>query len=109
MLALLGAGIGLIAGDLIAPSLAPSSHGLLGHTATPGIARGAVLVLVLAVAVAAAATIVPAIRGARGSTLRALQTQIRPRRRSGRVIALSGALPAPVLLALRLVARAARC
>ncbi|MFZ1997040.1 MAG: FtsX-like permease family protein, partial [Solirubrobacteraceae bacterium] len=108
-LALLGAGVGLIAGDLIAPSLAPSSHGLLGHTATPGIdAGGAVLVVVLAVAVAAAASIVPAIRGARASTLRALQTQIRPRRRSGRVIALSGALPAAMLLALRLVARRPR-
>ena len=104
-----GAILGLAAGDLIAPSLVTSGGGLLGSVgATHPTASEAALVLALVALVAAAATIVPAIRGARTSTIRALTEPIHPRTRRRWLIAISGALPTPLLLAVRLVARRTR-
>jgi putative ABC transport system permease protein len=67
-----------------------------------------VLVVGVAIAVAAAATFAPALRGARTSTIHALNDPAQPPRRRPWVIALSGALPVPLLLGLRLVARRTR-
>lgn len=62
----------------------------------------------VAVAVALAATLAPAIRGARTSTVSALAAAARPPRRRPRLIAMSRRLPVPVLLGVRLVARRPR-
>ena len=62
----------------------------------------------MALAVALAATLVPAIRAARISTVSALASSARPPRRPGRAIALSSRLPTPLLLGLRMVARRPR-
>ena len=57
---------------------------------------------------ALAATLVPAIRAARTSTVSALADAARPPRRRSALIALSARLPVPLLLGLRLVARRPR-
>ena len=62
----------------------------------------------LAVAVAAAATLIPALNGARTSTLRALNDPARPPKRQSELIELSSRLPVPLLLAVRLIARRPR-
>ena len=63
----------------------------------------------VALFVALAATLPPAIRGARTSTVDALAgTRARPPRRRAGLIALSARLPVPLLLGLRLVARRPR-
>jgi putative ABC transport system permease protein len=109
LLALGGAILGLVAGELIAPSLATSGQGLLGSPSSTHLAASeAALILAVVALVAAAATIVPAIRGARTSTIRALTEPVDPRPRWRWLIAISGALPAPLLLAVRLVARRSR-
>ena len=66
------------------------------------------VVAVVAVAVAVGATLVPAIRGARTSTIRALNDPAHPPRRRPWLIALSATLPVPLLLGVRLVARRIR-
>ena len=109
LLALAAAIIGLLAGAQLAPTLASPGHGLLGVAAAPPLTFGSiVLVFAVAIAVAAAATLAPALRGARTSTIRALNDPAHPPRRRPRVIALSAALPVPLLLGLRLVARRPR-
>jgi putative ABC transport system permease protein len=55
-----------------------------------------------------AATLVPGLRAARISTVRALADAARPPRRRARVIAISARLPVPLLLGLRLAARRPR-
>jgi putative ABC transport system permease protein len=109
LLALAAAIIGLAAGAQLAPSLASPGHGLLGAAPSPPVTLGSIaLVIGVAVAVAAAATLAPALRGARTSTIRALNDPAHPPRRRPNVIALSAALPVPLLLGLRLVARRTR-
>ena len=66
------------------------------------------LVAAVALAVALAATLVPALRAARTSTVRALDDAARPPRRRATLIAVSARLPVPLLLGLRLVARRPR-
>jgi putative ABC transport system permease protein len=66
------------------------------------------LVIGIAVGVAAAATIAPAIRGARTSTIRALHDPAHPPKRRPWLIRISSALPVPLLFGLRLVARRTR-
>jgi putative ABC transport system permease protein len=109
LLALAAAVVGLAAGELLAPSLASPGQGLLGGPGSPQ-PSGAGIAVVLAVAAAAAAiaTIGPAVRAGRTSTIGALSDRIGqpPRRRW--LISLSAALPVSLLLALRLVARRAR-
>ena len=84
-------------------------NGLLGSPPTPPLTlTSAAEVLIVAIVVAACATIVPAIRGARTSTIRALNDPAHPPRRRPWLIALSARLPVPLLLAVRLVARRIR-
>jgi len=109
LLAFAAAIVGLVSGDLLAPLLTSPGQGLLGSTGSPPLAATSVaLVIGVAAAVAAAATLAPAIRGARTSTLRALNDPAHPPRRRGWLIAFSAALPVPLLLGLRLIARRTR-
>jgi putative ABC transport system permease protein len=109
LLSLAAAIIGLLAGAQLAPALASPGHGLLGVAPSPPLTVGSILlVLGVAIAVAAAATLAPALRGARTSTIHALNDPARPPRRRPVMIALSAALPVPLLLGLRLVARRTR-
>jgi putative ABC transport system permease protein len=109
VLALLAAGAGLAAGWLTAPLITNPGAGLVGTPGAPSLALSiAGEVVAVALAVALAATLVPAIRAARTSTVSALANAARPPRRRGALIALSARLPVPLLLGLRLVARRPR-
>ena len=109
VLALAATALGVTVGQLVAPVLTNVGNGLIGSAATPSLTGQSVLEVVLvALAVAAGATVVPAIRGARTSTIRALgDTPHPPRRRPG-LIAISARLPVPLLFAVRLIARRTR-
>ncbi|MGH2915138.1 MAG: FtsX-like permease family protein [Solirubrobacteraceae bacterium] len=109
LLALAAAAVGLAAGRLLAPLITDPGSGMLGSAGSPSLTITSIVVVGLsAVAVAAAATIAPAIRGARTSAIRALNDPARPPRRSARMIELSGRVPVPLLLGLRLIARRPR-
>jgi ABC-type lipoprotein release transport system permease subunit len=109
LLAALAAAAGLAIARLAAPLLAKPGAGLLGSPATVTITPSTVAVVAfVALAVALAATVVPAIRSARTSTVLALAGVARPSRRSTRLITLSARLPVPLLLGLRLAARRPR-
>ena len=109
LLALAATALGVALGQLVAPVLTNLGNGLLGTPPTPPLTGQSVLeVTIVAVAVAVAATLVPAIRGARTSTIRALNDAAHPPRRRPWLIALSATLPVPLLLAVRLVARRIR-
>jgi ABC-type lipoprotein release transport system permease subunit len=109
LLALAAAILGLVAGELIAPTLASPGQGLLGSPGSPHLTAGSAgLVIVVAAVVAVAATLAPAIRGARTSTIRALNDPAHPPRRRPWLIASSARLPIPILLGVRLVARRTR-
>jgi ABC-type antimicrobial peptide transport system permease subunit len=109
LLALTAAVVGLAAGQLIAPVLTNPGSGLIGSPPTAPLTPVLVLEVVLvAVAVAVGATLAPAIRGARTSTIRALNDPAHPPRRRPWLIALSAHLPVPLLLGVRLVARRVR-
>jgi putative ABC transport system permease protein len=109
LLALVAAVVGLAAGEELAPVLASPGEGLLAAGGSPQL-RGSSVLLVIGVAagVAATATLVPAIRGARTSTIRALNDPAHPPRRRPWLIAVSSRLPVPLLLGLRLVGRRTR-
>lgn len=108
MLALAATAAGLVAGGLAAPMLTNFSFfaGLQAVPAEPPVtaATGA-LVLAAALAVAVLATVLPALRASRTSTVRALADVARTPRRRPRLTALSARLPVPLLLGLRLAAR----
>jgi ABC-type lipoprotein release transport system permease subunit len=109
VVALLAAAAGLAVGWLAAPLLADPSAGLVGRAGAPPLAISTVgLVTAVALAVAVAATLVPAVRAARNSTVLALADAARAPRRAGWLIALSARLPVPVLLGLRIAARRPR-
>ena len=100
---------GLVVGSLTAPLLTEPSAGLVGGartTSMTGSTVGAVFGTALAVAVLA--TLVPAVRAARRSTVDALADSARPPRRVGWLVAASARLPVPLLLALRVAARRPR-
>ena len=108
-LALAAAGVGVTIGQLVAPLLTSLGNGLLGSAPTPPLTVNSVATVVaVAIVVAALATIVPAVRGARTSTIRALNDPAHPPRRRPGLIAISAQLPVPLLLAVRLVARRTR-
>lgn len=108
LVALAAAAAGLLTGWAAAPALARPSAGLLA-AGRPDLTLGsAAIVVAVALAVTGAATLVPAIRGARTSTVRALTGPARSPRRSPRLIALSARLPVPMLLGLRLAVRRPR-
>src|SRR5581483_3338626 len=109
LLAVAAAAAGVATGKLLAPLLTNPGAGLLGTPPAPPLSVTAVAeVVAVAVAVAAAATIVPAIRGARTSTISALNDPAHPPRRRAWLISLSARLPVPLLFALRLLARRPR-
>jgi putative ABC transport system permease protein len=109
VLALVAAAAGLVAGRLIAPLLTNPGAGLLGTAGAPQMSLPTVVVVAgVALAVAAVATVLPAVRATRTSTVPALADAARPPRRRGWLVALSARLPVPLLLALRLAGRRPR-
>jgi putative ABC transport system permease protein len=108
-LALFAALIGLVAGWLVAPLLTSPGAALIGSPGAPAISAGMVIrVIGVAILVALAASLVPAIRAARTSTVSALNDVGRKPVRRGALIRISRRLPVPALVALRLVARRPR-
>jgi putative ABC transport system permease protein len=109
LLAVAAAAVGVVVGHLLAPLLTNAGNGLLGTSATPPVTASDVAeVLAIAVAVASAATVAPAVRGARTSTIRALTDPLQPPKRRAHLIRVSSRLPVPLLFALRLLARRPR-
>jgi putative ABC transport system permease protein len=89
--------------------VADPGSGLLGTSSSPPLTPISIAEVALAAAgVATAATIAPALRGARTSTIKALNDPARPPQRRARLIALSARLPVPMLLGLRLISRRPR-
>jgi len=108
-LALLAAVVGLVAGSLAAPLLTSPGAALVGAPGAPSLTAVTVAkVMGVALAVALAATLVPAIRAARTSTVAAINDVARPPRRRGALVRMSAGLPVPVLFGLRLVGRRPR-
>lgn len=108
-LACVAAAAGLTVGWLIAPFLSGAGAGLLGAPGAPALTPGtAGLVIAVALGVTLAATLVPAFRAARVSTVSALANAARPPRRHGMLIAVSRRLPVPLLIGLRLIGRRPR-
>jgi ABC-type lipoprotein release transport system permease subunit len=109
VLALAAAAAGLAVGWLAAPAIASPGAGLVGTPGTPSVTLSIVgEVVAVALVVALAATLVPAIRAGRTSTVSALADTARRPRRHGTLIRLSRRLPVPLLLGMRLVARRPR-
>lgn len=109
VVALAGAGLGLLVGWLVAPVLTEPSAGLLGRAGPPPLTAAVVgQVTAVALAVAVLATVGPAVRASRTSTVRALADAARPPRRTAWLLALSARLPVPLLLGLRVAARRPR-
>ena len=109
VLAVVAAAMGLLVGWLVAPLLTSPGAALLGSAGAPPVTVATIAIVVgVALAVAAVATLVPAIRAARTSTVGALADSARPPRRRPRVIAVSTRLPVPLLFGLRVAARRPR-
>jgi ABC-type antimicrobial peptide transport system permease subunit len=109
VLAVVAAATGLLLGWLVAPLLTSPGAALLGSAGAPPVTVATIAIVIgVALAVAAVATLVPAIRAARTSTVRALADSARPPRRRARVIAVSARLPVPLLFGLRIAARRPR-
>jgi ABC-type antimicrobial peptide transport system permease subunit len=109
LVAIVAAGAGLAVGSLTAPLLTESDAGLIGSAGTPSMTVSTVgSVTAVALGVAVVATVVPAVRAARSSTVHALADSPRPPRRTGWLIAISARLSVPLLLALRVAARRPR-
>ena len=109
ILAMAAAAAGLVIGWLVAPLLSRPGAALLGAANTPPVTVATIgIVVAVALAVAAIATLVPAIRAARTSTVRALADSARPPRRRAWVVAVSAWLPVPLLFGLRIAARRPR-
>jgi putative ABC transport system permease protein len=108
-LALIAAAAGLVIGRLAAPLLTNPGTGLLGTAGAPQVTVfTVVIVAAVALAVTALATLVPALRAARTSTVLALADAARQPRRRAWLIGHSARLPVPLLLAVRLAARRPR-
>src|SRR6185437_11612367 len=108
-LALVAAAAGLAAGWLAAPLLTSPGAGLVGAAGAPSLTPSTIgLVAAMALAVALVATLVPALRAARTSTVVALADTARPPRRRHALIAVTRRLPAPLLIGLRLAGRRPR-
>ena len=107
--AVAAAAAGLLAGWLAAPLLTSPGAALLGTAGPPAVTWAtSALVVLVALGITAAATLVPAARAARTSTLTALAGAARPPRRSKHLTGVSARLPVPLLLGLRLAARRPR-
>jgi putative ABC transport system permease protein len=109
VLALGAAMAGLLISWLAAPLLTDPGAALLGSAGAPTITLANVVwVVALAVGVATVATLVPTLRAARLSSIRALADAARTPHRSSRLIGLSSRLPIPLLVGVRLAARRPR-
>ena len=109
LLALVSAGGGLAIGWLLAPLLNQPGAGLVGAVGAPALKASTVeIVLGVALGVTLVATLLPARRAARTSTVNALADTARPPRRRGSVIWLSSHLPPPLLVGTRLASRRPR-
>jgi ABC-type antimicrobial peptide transport system permease subunit len=109
LVAVVAAAAGLAVGWLTAPLLAGSTPGLVGSAGTPSMTVPTVtLVFAVALGVAVVATVVPAVRAARTSTVGALADVARAPRRVGWLVAVSARLPVPLLIAARVAARRPR-
>jgi ABC-type lipoprotein release transport system permease subunit len=109
ILALAAAAAGLLIGWLAAPLITSPGAGLVGTPGAPSLTLPvAGLVVAVALVVALGATLLPALRAARTSTVSALANSARPPRRRAALIAVSARLPVPLLLGLRVVARRPR-
>jgi ABC-type lipoprotein release transport system permease subunit len=109
VLALLAAAAGLAVGWLVAPVLGDPGAGLLGSAGAPSLTWSTVgVVTAVAVGVAVVASLVPALRAARTSTVDALADTARRPRRARWLIPLSARLPVPLLLGMRIAARRPR-
>jgi putative ABC transport system permease protein len=108
-LALVAAAVGLAIGWLAAASLSNAGAGLLGGPGAPALTPGTVgLVVAVAVGVTLGATLVPAFRAARTSTVSALENVARVPRRHAMLIVISRRLPTSLLIGVRLIARRPR-
>ena len=108
-LALFAAVVGLVVGWLASPLLTNPGAALIGTAGAPAISPSTILEVVgLAIVVALVASLVPAVRAARSSTVDAMNDMARPPRRRGILIRMSRKLPIPALFGLRLVARRPR-
>jgi putative ABC transport system permease protein len=109
VLALFAAVVGLVVGFLVSPLLTNPGAALIGTAGAPAISPRAILeVLAVAIVIALVATLVPAIRAARGSTIDAMNDVAHKPRRRPALIRISRKLPIPALFGLRLVARRPR-
>ncbi|WP_246081064.1 FtsX-like permease family protein [Nonomuraea mesophila] len=109
LVAVVAAAAGLTIGALTGPLLTESSAGLGGSAGTASLTWSTIaLVTAVALGVAVVATAVPAVRGARSSTVSALADAVRPPRRTGWLITVSARVSVPLLLALRVAARRPR-
>lgn len=109
VVAVAAAAVGLAIGWLVAPLVIEPSAALIGGVGAPAMTVStAGLVTAVAVGVAVLATVVPAVRGARTSTVGALADAARTPHRTGWLIALSARLPTPLLVGLRMAARRPR-
>ncbi|MFD2356242.1 ABC transporter permease [Nonomuraea ferruginea] len=109
LVAAVAAAAGLTIGSLTAPLLTEPGAGLVGSAGTPSMTWStAASVTAVALGVALVATVVPAVRAARSSTVDMLADSPRPPRRVGWLIAISARLPVPLLLASRIAARRPR-
>ena len=96
--------VGLAAGRVVAPRLADTSLTVLGQPEIPPLTWGRVAIVAgVAAAVVVLATVRPAVKGLRHSTLRSLASGARPPRRPGRVArgAAAAGLPLVGVLGLR--------
>jgi putative ABC transport system permease protein len=107
--AVLATSIGLVAGTLLTPPLAllTSDLSVFGAVTPPITWQRVAIAAAAATAVVLLATVRPALRGVRRSTLRSLGTTVRPPRRAGRLVRAITALrlPVPVGLGLRAATR----
>lgn len=109
VIALVAAAAGIGIGWLVAPVLSSGGAGLIGAPGVPALALRTVgLVAAVALGVTLAATLLPAVRAARTSTVRALADSARPPRRRAFLLAVSAWLPVALLIGLRLIARRQR-
>jgi len=109
LVALVAAAGGLAIGSVAAPSLTGASSGLVGSAVPPPLKLStAAGVTLVALIVAVLATLVPALRAARSSTVDALADAPRRPSRVGWLIRVSARLPVPLLLAVRVAGRRPR-
>ena len=109
VLAVVGAAIGLAIGWLVAPLLTNPGASLVGVPGAPTLDLPTVgIVIAAAIAVAGLATLVPAIRASRVSTVRALADSPTPPRRRWLSTKVSAWLPVPLLIGMRLASRRKR-